>query len=296
MNRGKNLLFLTNFSEACFQAIPAVAEWTDREEGHLTLLHVHPTGRGEDNARKSMRSFFAEADRYAKWERTLLSGDAMETLVGYCRQTRPDIVFAPASHPVGFPRFRHRSVRAALLREGGVKIWTRGRNGQSASSRRAPENVAYVISGHADWAREALVAAETALRHRARLHLINLVPPQEIHDGTLAGDIRVSHPNVPADEFARVVNSLPLSPVIHSSAGDEFRELPRLLRQAGANAVFAGERHVLKQRLLRVGFNRDLERLDCDVFCFPSSAPDLKTETVPQKSRQKFSLLPNHIR
>ena len=110
MQNKKSLLFLTNFTEACFQAIPALAEWADHEDARLSLLHVHCPGRTEEGrAHKAMQSFFAEADRYAKCERLLLAGDAETQIVSFCRETRPEIVFAPASHPTGIPRGRHRS-------------------------------------------------------------------------------------------------------------------------------------------------------------------------------------------
>lgn len=291
----KNALFLTNFSEPCFQAIPAVAEYTDREDSHLTLLHVYPSSRSEDKARKAMRSFFAEADRYSRWERVLVPGDPRDAILDYCRQTRPDIVFAPASHPPGIPRFRHRSLRAALLRKAGVSLWTRGRGGRPIGARRNPEHVAYVISGQPDWQEEAIGAAEMALAHRARLHLIHLTPYQQIHDGTLASDIAQGPPSVPIDELARLVGELPLAPVIHSSSGDEIRELPRLLRESGATTVFAGESHVLKPGLFGVGFNRDIEKLDCDVFCFPRR-PFAKRAEAMEFANVGYTLLPGGLR
>jgi hypothetical protein len=133
-----------------------------------------------------------------------------------------------------------------------VKIWTRGRNGRSAPTRRHSENVAYVITGHNGWAQEAQFAARTALCRGARFHLLHLTPIQEIHEGTLAADIRIGHPNVSTCELIRLISSLPLRPVVHSSTGDEIREMPRLLRECAADIVFPRRRISLAPRPLRV--------------------------------------------
>jgi hypothetical protein len=282
------LLFLTNFSEACFQSIPTLAEWMDREDGHLTLLHVHAPGQlNEDAARKAMRSFFAEADRYARCERVLLAGDPAGVALDYCRRTRPDLVFAPASHKAGFPRLMHESIRAKLLRAAGVKVWTRGRNGSAVAAGRPVENVAYVITGHADWPIEAQLAAQTAQRHHSRFHLIHLTPAQDIHDGTLGGDIRIGHPDVETSDLRRIMEGLPMPPVVHSSTGDEYRELPRLLGEAAANIVFVGERHAVRRGLFNHHFNPDLERLDCEVVCFPDHpmTTERRERRVPDSGR-----------
>ena len=272
MQNKKSLLFLTNFTEACFQAIPALAEWADHEDARLSLLHVHCPGRTEEGrAHKAMQSFFAEADRYAKCERLLLAGDAETQIVSFCRETRPEIVFAPASHPTGIPRVRHRSLRASLLRKSNMRIWSRGRNG-SRAPRKAPENVAYIMSGHANWHGEATMAAHTAARYGAQFHMIHLTPHQPVHDGTLVGDIGIGHPSLREEELTALTGSLPMEPIVHSSTGDEFRELPRLVEESHASMVFLGERHAIRRGVFGYSVNRDLESRDCEFVCFPERA------------------------
>ncbi len=277
MQTKKNLLFLTNFSEACFQAIPTLAEWADQEEARLSLLHVHSPGRTEETrAHKAMRSFFAEADRYARCERLLLSGNAENQIVSFCCDRRPDIVFAPASHPPGIPRVR--SLRASLVRKSNVKIWSRGRSGHH-SSRKAPENVAYVMSGHPRWHSEAMMAAQTAARYRANFHMIHLTPHQPVHDGMSAADIRIGHPDLTGRELAEMAESLPVEPVVHSSTGDEFRELPRLLEESHATMIFLGEHHAIRRSLFGYSVNSDLETMDCEFVCFPEKAMPSQKQT-----------------
>jgi hypothetical protein len=298
MTQGRSLLFLTNFSEACFQAIPVLADWIDREEGTLTVLHVHPSGQMQEaTARKAMRSFFAEADRYARCERVLLSGDLSSVAVDYCKRNRPDIVFAPANHKVSPLRMPlHRSIRAELLQKAGVRVWTRGKvSGQSAATRPV-ENVAYVITGHDDWLLEAQMAARTALRYNARLHLIHLTPAQEIHDGTLGSDIRVGHPAIGTDALRRLVENLPMPPLVHSSTGDEFRELPRLLAESCANVVFVGERHAVRRGIFTRTFNPDLEKFDCEVVCFPDQPLTVENQDERLRDSGRVLVLPGYSR
>jgi len=293
MKTQKNVLFLTNFSESCFRAIPTLSEWMDREEGQLTILHVHGPGRKDEaDARQRMRSFFAEADRYTKCERVLLTGVPSRVVLDYCRQEKPQMVFAPASHLSGMPRFRHKSMRVALLRHARVRIWTRGRNGNGSTPRRAPENIVYVITGHADWMQEAQLAARVAVRHRARLHLIHLTPIQDIHDGTLATEIGIGQPNVSTTALLKLIASLPVPPVIHSSTGNEVHELPRLLNECNADMVFLGERHAVRRGVLGASMNPDLEKLGNEVVCFPDAPPALEEK----REAESFMLLPSYIR
>ena len=202
------------------------------------------------------------------------------------------MVFAPASHLTGLPRFRHKSLRAALLRHARVRIWTRGRNGNGSTPRRSPENIVYVITGHADWMQEAQLAARLALRHRARLHLVHLTPVQDIHDGTFASEIGIGQPNVSTKALLKLIASLPVAPVIHSSTGNEMRELPRLLHECNADMVFLGERHAVCRGVLGTSMNPDLEKLGNEVICFPDAAP------TPEQTRdaESFVLLPSYIR
>lgn len=272
MNTNKRMLFLTNFSEACFQALPAVAEWMDREKGQLTILHVaHQSGTELESARERLHSFFAEADRYSRCERVLLTGKPAEAIIGYCRHKTPDVVFAPASQPSGLPRIFHQSLRARLVREGGVKLWTRGRGGRNGASARAPKHVAHAITGHAGWVAEAVEAAQFAAAYQAKLHFLYLAPWPEVHEGTVAEDLCIARPEVSTTELQSLASMLPVRPELHTSMGDGHRDLIRLLLKCDADVAFLGERHVVLRGLLRVSMNPDLDGLDCEVVCYPKN-------------------------
>jgi len=170
-----------------------------------------------------------------------------------------------------------------LLRKGNVKIWSRGRNGHRVP-RKAPENVAYVMSGHANWQSEAMMAAQAAARYGAQLHMIHLTPHQPVHDGTLASSIRIGHATIGDGELDAWVGSLPVEPILHSSTGDEFRELPRLLAESHASMVFLGEGHAVRRGIFGYAVNQDLESLDCEFVCFPE-------KTMPSREAHDFKAL-----
>jgi hypothetical protein len=107
MTNRKNMLFLTDFSEAAFRAIPALTEWLDREEGGLTILHVHSPGpAGEASATRAC-ALSSLRRTLCGCKRILVSGDLERVAIDYCRNERPEFVFAPASHPTGLPRLVH---------------------------------------------------------------------------------------------------------------------------------------------------------------------------------------------
>lgn len=270
MQRPK-LLFLTDFSEACYQAIPAAAEWIDREQGALTILHVHgPDQQQRRNASAKLQSFFAEADRYDSCERVLVEGETIPSLVDYCQQRKPDLVFAPATQPAGFPRIFRRSLRAQLLKHAQVRLWTRGRNGNPSTSRCAsPDNVIYAVTGHQNWVQELRMAARAADFHNARFHIAWLTPHMEVSEGTTVADLHLGPPRVELSQLLHEIEKMSLSPEIHRAMGDEHRDLKRLAKETNSDLIFAGERHVLKRGIAGTQFNADLDRLDCEVICFP---------------------------
>jgi nucleotide-binding universal stress UspA family protein len=287
MTQRPKLLFLTNFSEACYQAIPAAAEWIDRERGELTILHVHgPEARERRNAFGRIDSFFAEADRYENSERLLLEGETVSTIVQYCNEMSPDLVFAPASKPKGISRLFRRSMRAQLLQRAQVRLWTRGRNGVGSTSRAAsPANVVYAVSGHAHWRQELRIAAQTAEFHKAKFHLLWLTPHQEIVEGALGRDLRSGPPNTDMEELLQEVERMPVAPEIHRGLADEHRDLRRFVKEIAADLVFAGDRHVLRRGFAGAFFDGGLDRLDCEVICFPERFGPAQPEESPEAAQ-----------
>jgi hypothetical protein len=288
------LLFPTDFSEASRQAIPAIAEWMGHEDRRLILLHVHAPGQREERrARQQLDEFFAEADGFSHCERALIGGDPRREIVKVCRDIRPEIVFAPAARPGGISGIWNRSLRAAIVRDGATRLWTRGCAPHGRPDRRV-ENVAYALTGHPGWVREAHLAARTAQRFGAQFHLLCVTRPEEVHDGTLPSDLRFVHPGIGEGEIRRLVESLPALPSIHLSMGDDARELSRLVRDSSADLVFAGERHMLMANLAGYRINPEIESMGCEVICFPERAP---VEMLPDvREARNFAMLPNYVR
>jgi len=294
MKASRTLLYPTDFSEASRRAIPAIVEWMSGEDRRLILLHVHAPGHQEERrARRRLDEFFGEADGFSNCERVLIGGDPRREIVETCRNVRPEIVFAPAGRPGGISKLWNRSLRAAMIRSASAPLWTRGGVPSPAPNRRV-ENVAYAVTGHAGWAREAQFAARTAQRLGARLHLLCVARPEEIHDGTLPSDLRLAHPGLAPGQFRRLVESLPMVPSIHFSTGVEAREVPRLIRETGAEIVFAGERHMLTAGLTGYRVNPAMDTLACEVICFPERAP---VEMLPgEREARNFAMRPNFVR
>jgi nucleotide-binding universal stress UspA family protein len=275
---------LTDFSEACYQAIPAAAEWIDREHGALTILHVHGgEAQQRRNASAKMQSFFAEADRYDSCERVLVEGQTIASITQYCQERKPDLVFAPATQPAGLPRIFRKSLRAHLLKQAQVRIWTRGRKGNPSPSRcPSPDNVIYSVTGHDNWVQELRMAARAADFHNARFHVAWLTPHMEVSEGTTAADLRLGPPKVAMKQLLEEIEKMPVMPEIHRAIGDEHRDLRRLIQETNADLIFAGEKHVLKRSFGGSQFNADLDRLDCEVICFPERSGVGLSAEAPQ--------------
>jgi nucleotide-binding universal stress UspA family protein len=272
MTTNKKLLFLTNFSEACYQAVPSIAEWMDREQGELTILHVADAGeRDSSQAESRLKSFFAEADRYRNCERVLLKGPRVETLVNYCQAEKPSVVFAPASKPSGLPRILHKSLRSQLIRQGGVRLWTRGRSEGADNSTRVPKQVVYAITGSEGWVSEALEAAKFAASYDATLHYAYLAPWPVLHEGLMASGVTVEMPGVTSKEVRSLADQLPIQPKIHTRIGDSSGDLARLLKECRADVAFVGEKHLIQGSWWRDQIHPELDGLDCEFICYPKN-------------------------
>ncbi len=287
----RNFLFLTNFTEPCFRTIPAVADWIGNQDCKLTILHVYDSRRRRREREGHLQSFFAEADRYLHCERKLLEGNPASVLQEYVRRTRHDIVFAPACEPTGLPRLGHRSMRATLLRKTGVHLWTAGAQYRQRGWRPI-ENVVYILTGHRDWPNEAMMAANTAARWNAQFHLICLIPPQEVHDGTMPSDIYREHPAATTEQLREVGNRLPVPVAVHTSTGNERIEMIRLLQECTADVVFLGEHHVIQEGLFGTSIRRDLEDLGCSLICLPKKTSAVEGVTAVEPIWQPSRLLP----
>ena len=264
-----SLLFPTRFSESCFQAIPAVAQWMDDVSCSLTITHVyHPRNTNMFEAEAQLRSFFAEADRYPNTRRVLLSGeDAAGVLAEYLGGHRHDLVVAPASDRVGLPRPFHRSTRAHLLAHSDTAVWTMGTAMDSRVFRR-PARVGCMISRRSDSRRPLDLACEYALRVGATLQLLYLVP--EVHEGMLRNAVGYDEPltaMVALEDLQRIAATLPVTPELHSVVGSDAQRVLGLLRNSRTDILFVGKHAAAHRSLFRDEMNRFVDVAECPVVC-----------------------------
>src|SRR5688572_11511402 len=101
------VLFATAFTDSCFQAIRAIAQMADAMPISLTIAHVTTP---DSPPNRVLQSFFAEADHYSFCDRVQLQGSSVtQTLAAHANEERYDLILAPRSDRLGFPRPFHRS-------------------------------------------------------------------------------------------------------------------------------------------------------------------------------------------
>src|SRR5215475_13894553 len=126
-SRPLEIVFLTNFADYSYRCIPAVAQMADDFAVRLTIVHAlcgGPDPSNEAEACAQLESFFPEADLYGECRRVLMHGHPIE-VIQRLGETQPvDLVIAPAADPLGLPRIGHKSLRARLMRQCGVPVWT----------------------------------------------------------------------------------------------------------------------------------------------------------------------------
>ncbi len=119
-----DVLFLTNFSDYCFRSIPSLALLADNFALRLTLMHVYDPARTSARAAADLLdSFFPEADRYASCRRVAAPGPLLGAVKRHQQLWPVNLIVAPASDPLGWPRLGERSVRARLLDKDNTPHW-----------------------------------------------------------------------------------------------------------------------------------------------------------------------------
>jgi hypothetical protein len=263
------LLLSTRFSESCFYAIPAVAQWMDDIASSLTIVHVYnPKKTHRSEAQAQLNGFFAEADRYGGTLRVLLSGDdPAEAIAAYLKEAPHDLLVCPASDQVGFPRPLHRSTRARLLHLTNAPLWTMS---ASAYARRVdrPARVGCVISRRSDSRRPLEIAAQYARFHGATLQLMYLVP--EVDDGTIRNTLSYNEPlseRAAARELQRLVDALSITSEIYTARGVCARSVEEMVERARTDLLFIGKSEVLRRKLWLPDIASFTSSAGCPMIC-----------------------------
>jgi hypothetical protein len=259
------LAFLTRFSESCFDAIPAVAQWVDDVASSLTIIHVYDQRRTHrSDAQAQLNAFYAEADRYRTTRRVLLEGaDVAGAVASYLEAQPHDLLLCPASDRVGFPRPWHKSTRAALLQTCDTPLWTVGARLDVRISPRI-QRVGCLLSPHADCRSTLLAAERYALFHGAVLQLMAVAhePDVESLRRTLQQGIASA-----AEDRRLGVRVLTQSWESYMSTHDDARSIRNMLSGARTDILFASKPMVVRQRFARVTVADFLDAAGCPVIC-----------------------------
>jgi hypothetical protein len=263
--RPLEVVFVTNFSDACFRIIPAVAQLVDDFVLRLSILHAYdPAREGRAAAEDKLHSFFPEADHFGVCRRVLLEGDLVQGVEQLRREGPVDLLVVPSSDALGLPHLQ-RSSRARLLEECGVSVWTTGRKVLPEKLKRRPRNIACWLDFETGELAQVELAKEYALRLGAKLHLLHVTP--DILEGSL------QPPSTPlgADEVlealrARLGGSSP-APEVHVSLGGGRRAMVDLVRRCDADLLFLGRSRAVLPGWLGPKMNPAISGVPCPIVC-----------------------------
>jgi nucleotide-binding universal stress UspA family protein len=274
--RELEILFPTNFSDSCFRAIPAVAQFVEELRVRITLLHVYdPAKATRTEAEEQLQSFFAEAEHYGTCRRIVTDGLPVNVIRRFCRQEKMDLIMAPSTDRIGLPRLNHRSVRAEILQTVPVPLWTAGSKVERRDFSQRIRDIACWVEFDCANITHVRNAANLAVRLGAKLHILHSVP--DVHEGILATVLtsdKPLHPSVAIERIRSLTSWMPIRPEVHVSIGETRREIPRLLESCGADVVFLGENQAWRQRLRGPAMMPWVDALPCPAVCFDGASKE----------------------
>ncbi len=247
-----DILFLTNFSDACFRGIPAIVQIAGALKVRLTMMHVYDPGRvSQAYADEQLNSFFPEAGGHAACHRIAVPGPLIKAVRCHLDAWPVNLILAPASASSGFSRIGRRSLRSRLVKECGVPVWTFGRRVESQRLTQPVRNVACWLDFDSLQTGHLAFAMEYTNKLNAKLHLLRALP--EIHEGSLILGTRrdrALYPDGAAKEILRLCANAPRRPHVHVSSGQGRSALASMLRECDADVVFLrNEESSLTERL-----------------------------------------------
>lgn len=267
--RPLEVLFLTNFSNLCFQAIPALAQMSDDIDMRLTILHASGDSADVRPMEENLRNFFPEADHFSRCRRVLERGRPLEAVRRLRAEQPVDLVVAPAGDPLGMPRIGHSSLRSGLVRDLGVPLWTNGPSTQPKRLVRAVRNVACVMQDGSPGRAHLRMAAQYAAAVNARLHVVRTV--DALFDEGKLLMLAFDYPFERVDAEHALQNELAdtgLVPELHLASP---RRLGDVLSRIDADIVFLDAARWTGFRWLRRRMHGMLDRLPCPAVCIDSA-------------------------
>lgn len=276
------LLFLTNFSAACFHATRAVAQLADDLELRLSILYAYdPRLEERRAAQEKLDSFFPEADRFRVCQRILAEGDVIAAVSRLQQSRRIDLVVAPVPDRIGLPRLWHRSIRARLLADCGLSVFTLGRRTDFRKLGGAPKNIACWLDFESPAPHNLTVAWNFAATIGARLHLLHVLP--DLSEGMIHPPNQPLHSKEVADTVRDQIDSTALLPEIHVSASSGSGSLLRMVRQVDADLLFISEEAAGGSSLFMLGsgMSRVVQEAPCPTICVSDRARPLRLSPGP---------------
>src|SRR4051794_15409278 len=260
--RPLEILFLTDFSNASYRTIPALAQMADELDTRLTLLHAY--GGSTESlaaAEAKLKSFFPEATYYRGTQRFVLSSDVL-TAVKQVRSEQPvDLIVAPSSDPLGLPHPWDHSLRAELIANECGPVWTVGQSIQSVVLNRRTRNVGCWVDLDSPDKRHISLAFAYASTLGAKLHLLNAMP--NVDEGTLISSLYSDSPLYPegvAQGIQDLVGWVPVKPEIHVRPGVPGRVLPQLARDLDLDILFVSKSNAIRNGWMKMSLRPVIDR------------------------------------
>lgn len=273
------IVFLTNFSDACFRAIPALAQLADDIDVRLTLLHACGADVGRYAARtEDIRSFFAEADHYPACRRLVTAESTLDALRRLQAETPIDLVVAPAGDPLGLPRIGHSSLRSRLIQEIAAPVWTCGHEVPARRLARATRHVACVLEVSQHGLAHVRLASTYASRMNARLHLVQVIP--DIDESSLL----LAYDDWSTDKARRAAIAAGAGELLEEAVRvTDRRGLAQTLRACDADIALLDGQPWITRQWLADRVNPTLDALPCPVIAVPSGHRDLAWQLNPSR-------------
>jgi hypothetical protein len=268
--RPLDVLYLTNFSDYCFRTIPAVAQLADTIKIRLTVLHAYdPARETQSSAAEKVHSFFPEADRYLACNRLAAPGRMVDVALQHLQGWPVDLIVAPASDAVGFPRLGARSNRSRLIEQSGVPVWTFGRGITLTKLQQPVRNVACWLDYHSGKTGHLGYALEYASKMGAKLHLLSALPA--IDEGMLSLGTRIDEgkplaPEAAAAKILGLCTGFPIVPEVHVARSSGRSTLAQMLKGCDADTVFLHHQGSMLAEWLGLGL-RSIDPLPCPSIC-----------------------------
>lgn len=267
--RPLEVLFLTDFSNASYRSIPALAQMADELEIRLTLFHACDGARESRAAAEAhLRSFFPEASLYHGSQRIVVPGKVIDAVKLLKQEQAIDLIVAPSSDPLGLPHPWHSSLRAELIEAGCGLVWTVGQAVHSSVLNRRTRNVGCWIDLDCPDKRHITAAFSYAATLGAKLHLLNAMP--ETNEGTLASTLfseAALYPDGVTEEIQNLIGWVPTAPEVHVRSGSRRRVIPQLARELELDIMFVGKKSSLNRGLMRNSVEAAVDRCPCPVIC-----------------------------